>query len=93
MSPHSRQGPGSILHLSLDLFSLGGIQRYNRYELRALRTLLPDVDISACSFAAPNGRGFEEPLDADLIGREARSWRSSSSRRGCGGWPGSSGRG
>jgi phosphatidyl-myo-inositol dimannoside synthase len=60
----------SILYLSLDLFSLGGIQRYNRYELRALKGLVPDTRIVACSFASRDGvaRDFDEHLDVELIG-------------------------
>jgi glycosyltransferase involved in cell wall biosynthesis len=54
--------------LSIDLFSIGGIQRQSRHELRALHTLLPDANLVVCSFAPPDRQGFEEPLPVDLVG-------------------------
>jgi phosphatidylinositol alpha-1,6-mannosyltransferase len=61
-------GRGGILFLSLDLFSLGGIQRQSRYELEALRRLLPDIDLVTCSFAGPAASGFASQLDVDIVG-------------------------
>jgi glycosyltransferase involved in cell wall biosynthesis len=58
----------SVLFLSIDLFSIGGIQRQSRHELRALRTLLPDTELVVCSFAPPTAKGFAEPLAVDLVG-------------------------
>lgn len=58
----------NVLLISLDLFSFGGIQRYNRYLLSALGSLPAVAGVSAASLARPGGAGFPEPLRVDAIG-------------------------
>ncbi|MHB8468730.1 MAG: glycosyltransferase family 4 protein [Gaiellaceae bacterium] len=57
-----------VLYIAYDLFSHGGIQRYSRYELRALRELMPDAQLTVCSFRARTVSGFSEATPVDIVG-------------------------
>ena len=59
----------NVLFLSLDLFSYGGIQRYSRYLLQALRRSPGVASIRIASLEAPDGAGFEQRLAVDAVGR------------------------
>lgn len=61
-----------VLLLSLDLFAHGGIQRYSRYEIQALRAFLDSEDVRLCSQLPPGSDQFDVPLAADVVG-EGRS--------------------
>ncbi|HVS84894.1 MAG TPA: glycosyltransferase family 4 protein [Gaiellaceae bacterium] len=58
-----------FLYVSHDLFSLGGIQRYGRYEVRALGNLAGRNAVRACSLAPPVTGGFAGALPIDVVGR------------------------
>ena len=60
---------GTVLYVSHDLFSPGGIQRYGRYEVQALSELLGRSNVSACSLAGPIAGGFTEALPITVVGR------------------------
>jgi phosphatidylinositol alpha-1,6-mannosyltransferase len=56
-----------VLYVGYDLFSVGGIQRYSQYELRALRELVSPGAIRACSLLPPDRQLFDSP-DVALTG-------------------------
>ncbi len=53
----------SALYLTPGCFDKGGISRYSRYQIRAMRELLGDDQVSALSLLGPDGDSFEEPID------------------------------
>jgi glycosyltransferase involved in cell wall biosynthesis len=58
----------NVLFLSIDLFSIGGIQRYSRYVLRALDAAPRVAQVTRASFTPPAPAGFEA-IPVDLVGR------------------------
>jgi phosphatidylinositol alpha-1,6-mannosyltransferase len=71
-----------ILFLSIDLYSRGGIQRYSRYQLRALSESLRHARITACSLVSPGEDAFEDAPRVRISGGRRRfrdrllfSWR------------------
>jgi phosphatidylinositol alpha-1,6-mannosyltransferase len=56
-----------ICYASPGLFDMGGIARYGRYQLRALRELVGDDRVFGVSMLAPDGRGFESECRVDRI--------------------------
>ena len=76
MSVAAGSGPRRVLYVAYDLFSLGGIQRYSRYEVRALRELLPDADIRICSLRGPEAGGFPPPEQVEIVGGRSRRARA-----------------
>jgi glycosyltransferase involved in cell wall biosynthesis len=57
-----------VLFVSIDLFSIGGIQRYSRYLLDALRRSPRVSGVCVASLGATHSDGFDMPLRADLTG-------------------------
>jgi phosphatidylinositol alpha-1,6-mannosyltransferase len=57
-----------ILYLTPGVFEKGGIQRYNRYQIQALRTLAGAGEVIVHSVHGPGGDDFEEPFEVDWIG-------------------------
>ena len=80
----------SVLFVSIDLFSIGGIQRYSRYLLAALLRS-PRIDrLAVASLAAPSDGGFDAPVRVDAtggrgalgrLGFAATCWRLAQARR------------
>ena len=64
--------PSRVLYLSIDLFAHGGIQRYSRYEIRALNAICPG-GVRVCSFGQRVAHGFDDPVPLAVIGR-GRGW-------------------
>jgi glycosyltransferase involved in cell wall biosynthesis len=65
----------NVLFLSLDLFSYGGIQRYSRYLLAALRRSSEVSSVRVASLAGDTRDGFTQPLEVDAIGHGPRALR------------------
>lgn len=55
-----------VLYLSPGVFDKGGVSRYCRYQVTALRELLGTDAVSVLSLFPPDGRGFEVPFDASF---------------------------
>ena len=58
-----------VLLVSVDMFSYGGIQRYSRYLLAALRRSPLVTDVRVVSLAARGSTGFAERIEVDVTGR------------------------
>lgn len=54
------------LYLSPGVFDKGGISRYGRYQVRALREILGSDAVSVLSLLPPDERSFEEPFAVDF---------------------------
>ena len=63
----------TVLFLSLDVFSFGGIQRYSRYLLGALHRSSAVASVRVASLEGSTGKGFAEPLAVDAVGRGPRA--------------------
>ncbi len=61
----------TVLFLSLDLFSYGGIQRYSRYLLAVLSRIAAVEDVRTASLAPKRPGGFPQPLPVDVTGGAA----------------------
>src|SRR5262249_14019008 len=57
-----------ILYLTPGCFDKGGISRYSRYQIQALREIAGAENVSAFSFLGPTADGFEEPFSVDWSG-------------------------
>jgi phosphatidylinositol alpha-1,6-mannosyltransferase len=55
-----------VVYLTPGVFDKGGISRYGRYQVRALRELLGEEAVSVISLFPPEARGFEEPFAVDF---------------------------
>jgi phosphatidylinositol alpha-1,6-mannosyltransferase len=55
-----------VLYLSPGMFDKGGISRYCRYQVQALRDLLGPDSITALSLLPPDDQGFEVPFRVDF---------------------------
>ncbi|MCL4508947.1 MAG: glycosyltransferase family 4 protein [Chloroflexi bacterium] len=57
----------NILYCAVDLFGLGGVQRYSRYEASILERMVPPVRLTAVSLFAPQQHDyFDQPLPKEL---------------------------
>lgn len=56
-----------LVYGSPGLFDMGGIARYGRYQVQALRTLLGSQNVEILSMLAPAAGGFDEPLQVDAV--------------------------
>jgi len=65
----SRQWNRRVLFVAYDLHSIGGIQRYSRYELRALAELVGNAGLCVCSLHPRVGPQFDDELAVDVVGR------------------------
>lgn len=54
--------PTRLLYLTTGCYDKGGISRYNRYQIRALRELLGESSVRVFSLLGPAPDGFEEPF-------------------------------
>lgn len=57
-----------ILYLTPGCFDKGGISRYCRYQIAALRELFGDSSVRVLSLLGPDPGGFEEPFDVTWHG-------------------------
>jgi len=58
-----------ILFLGIGVFDKGGISRYCRYQIRALRELAGAQNVNVMSLFAPGLNDFEEPFDVNYMGQ------------------------
>ena len=58
-----------ILYLAIGVFDKGGISRYCRYQIRALRELAGAQNVNVMSLFPPGPNDFEEPFEVDYRGR------------------------
>jgi phosphatidylinositol alpha-1,6-mannosyltransferase len=58
-----------ILFLGIGVFDKGGISRYCRYQIRALRELAGAENVVVMSLFPPRPNDFEEPFHVDYHGR------------------------
>ncbi len=54
-----------ILYLAMGVFDKGGISRYCRYQISALREIVGESNIRVLSLSAPGANDFEEPFRVD----------------------------
>lgn len=52
-----------ILYLTPGCFDKGGISRYSRYQIQALRAVVGDENVRALSLLGPGSDGFETPFE------------------------------
>jgi len=55
-----------ILYMTPGCFDKGGISRYSRYQIRALRALVGESRVRAVSLLGPDSNSFEEPFLVDF---------------------------
>ena len=55
-----------VLYLASGVFDKGGISRYCRHQIRALRDTVGGDAVSVLSLLPPDAGGFEEPFAADF---------------------------
>lgn len=55
-----------VLYLSPGVFDKGGVSRYARYQVRALRDLLGPREVTVLSLLPPDEHAFEDPFAADF---------------------------
>ena len=55
-----------LTYMTPDVFGLGGIQTYNRYQIMALRELLGEPRCRTISMHGPQAGGFDEPFQVDF---------------------------
>ena len=60
--------PKVLFYLASDVFAMGGIERYSRYQVQALRELLPGTVLKIYSYNSPQPGGFEEPIEVEHQG-------------------------
>ena len=61
-----------ILFLTPGCFEKGGISRYYRYQINALREIFGDLNVRALSLLGPDPEGFETPYAVTWHGPTAR---------------------
>lgn len=66
-----RNPPVRILYLATGVFDKGGISRYSRYQIRALRDLYGPDAIRVLSLWSRSPNDFEEPFAAHYVGHGA----------------------
>lgn len=57
-----------FLYLTPGCFDKGGISRYSRYQILALRQIFGQCNVRVLSLMGPNQDGFEEPFDVHWCG-------------------------
>lgn len=60
-----------VLYVTPGCFDKGGISRYSRYQIRALRDLLGPEKVNVLSLLGPGADSFEEPFEVDWYGAGA----------------------
>jgi phosphatidylinositol alpha-1,6-mannosyltransferase len=63
-----RGRPLKILYLTPGCFDKGGISRYTRYQITALREIVGPSNVCAFSLLGPTPSGFERPFQVDWYG-------------------------
>ncbi|HWP91121.1 MAG TPA: glycosyltransferase family 4 protein [Thermodesulfobacteriota bacterium] len=58
-----------VLFLSSDMFFKGGLQRYARYEYKALREIMGEENVFSFSLNGKDGNSFEEEVSVNFVPR------------------------
>jgi phosphatidylinositol alpha-1,6-mannosyltransferase len=61
----SLHAPTVYLYLSVGVFDKGGVSRYSRYQIQALREVLGERALITLSLRGPESGGFEDPIEID----------------------------
>ena len=69
-----------VLYLTTGCFDKGGISRYSRYQITALREICGTGNVRVLSLLGPNKDGFEEPFAVDWHGRSRNNRPSNGDR-------------
>jgi phosphatidylinositol alpha-1,6-mannosyltransferase len=62
-----------VLYLTTGCFDKGGVSRYSRYQIRALRELFGDESVKPVSLLGPDEFSFEEQCPVDWHGAKGRA--------------------
>jgi phosphatidylinositol alpha-1,6-mannosyltransferase len=62
-----------VLYLTTGCFDKGGVSRYSRYQIRALRELFGEDSVKPVSLLGPDEFSFEEPCPVDWHGRNGKT--------------------
>jgi phosphatidylinositol alpha-1,6-mannosyltransferase len=62
-----------VLYLTTGCFDKGGVSRYSRYQIRALRELFGDESVKPVSLLGPDEFSFEERCSVDWHGARGRT--------------------
>jgi phosphatidylinositol alpha-1,6-mannosyltransferase len=54
-----------VLHATPGVFDKGGISRYGRFQIRAIRDLMGDASVRVASMLGPDADSFETPFHVD----------------------------
>src|SRR6185312_904487 len=70
-APRGAHAPGfeprmKILYLTPGCFDKGGISRYTRYQISALREIVGPRNVHALSLLGPDEDSLEEPFEVDF---------------------------
>lgn len=65
-----------ILYLSPGCFDKGGISRYNRYQIRALRGIVGEENVKVLSVLGPTGESIEEPFRVEWNAGGVGPWKN-----------------
>ncbi len=63
----SSSGPTKVLYLTPGCFDKGGISRYNRYQIRALRELVGHENVAVYSVLGPDQDSFEDAFEVSFF--------------------------
>jgi phosphatidylinositol alpha-1,6-mannosyltransferase len=69
MNRMKKCGERRILYLTTGCFDKGGVSRYSRYQVQALRELFGDNSVRTMSLLGPKDGDFETPFTVDWYGR------------------------
>lgn len=71
-----------ILYLTPGVFDKGGISRYNRHQITALRELLGQTQVTVVSLLGPSNsaRDLEAPFSVDWLGERAEAGKADQAR-------------
>jgi phosphatidylinositol alpha-1,6-mannosyltransferase len=62
-----------VLYLTTGCFDKGGVSRYSRYQIRALRELFGEDSVKPVSLLGPDEFSFEDPCRVDWHGRKGKT--------------------
>lgn len=68
----TRTDGATALVLATGVFDKGGIARYTRYQMRAMRAILGNEHVVTMSLLGPSGNDFEEPFPVTYTGSGLR---------------------
>jgi phosphatidyl-myo-inositol dimannoside synthase len=73
-APPPKSADVRAVFLTTGCFDKGGISRYCRYQIQALREVLGPGNVKVLSLLGPDGNGFETPFEVDWHGDRGSFW-------------------